>query len=461
MLKIGKIELPDVEPTAANISGSFDILTVGAKTDIDSYRNSFSSRSMALEFIYFKESKYEFIDDFIRVFQNEITKNESIIISYDGAKLFSGKNSAKCIISSYELNKIPGSPNILNVSLDIYYNPLDDSQSSVTKLSYVLCRESVLYSYPKTSPLYNIGWYSDWHDVEPPLGTVDTTLFNNPMNCSFNNYQFQIYQTFSAQGMAFKSGMPDERKLYFIAYDDAIIDGKETVIINNGLNYLKLDLSTLTAEIFQYLGKDNYGAITSPAIKIEVFGKDKVVSEPVVTSVNYDKMGYSVWVEISFKYNNNNGSLRIFTQFASAFDFLISYNGVDVRNPFFFSWEGNPIEKRNYCLNSTPTDLNSALQIESVSTDYKTCIGVSYEVPYIDRTKTSRTETFILNGKYPANRGFGASTRNGAPFYYQHLYDSAFCEVMLVPKSIPNNTELINAYLKMSWCFYPQVIESF
>jgi hypothetical protein len=459
MLKIGKIELQDVEPTAANISGSFDILTVGAKTDIDSYRNSFSSRSMTLEFIYFKEKKYESIDDFIRVFQNEITKNESIIISYDGAKLFSGKNSAKCIVSSYELNKVPGSPNILNVSLDIYYNPLDDSQSSVSKLSYVLRRESVLYLYPKTSPLYNIGWYSDWHDTS--IGTVDTTLFNNPMYCSFNNYPFQIYQTFNAQKMAFKSGMPDERKLYFVAYDDAIIDGKETIIINNGLNYLKLDLLTLTAEIFQYIGKAASGAITSPAIKIEIFGKDQIVSEPVVTSVKYDKMGYSIWAEISFKYNNNNGSLRIFTQFASAFDFLLSYNGVDVRNPFFFSWEDYSIGKRNYCLNSIPTDLNSTLQIESVSTDYKTCIGVSYEVPYIDRNKTSRTETYILNGKYPANRGFGASTKNGAPFYYQYLYDSAFCEVMLVPKSIADNAELINAYLKMSWCFYPQIIETF
>lgn len=457
MFRIGKLEMPDVEPTVANISGSFDVLTVGTKTNIDNYRGAVSSRSMTLEFIYFKEPKYETIDDFIRAFQDEITKAEAITIYYDGTKLFAGKNSAKCIISSYELNKIPGSPNILNVSLDIYYNPMEKAQESVSKLSYVLEKEASLYYTPNN--IYNIAWYSDWHDTS--VGTVDTTLFNNPMYCSFNNYPFQIYQTFNAQGMAFKSGMPDKDRLHFISYDDAIIDNRETVIINNGLNYLKLDLLTLTAEIFQYLGQAPYGVMTSPAIKIEIFGKNRVISDPLISSVTYDKMAYSIWVEISFKYNDNNGKLRIFTQFGSPFDFFISYDGVDVNNPFFFSWGDYPIKNRKYYVNYNPSDLTTRLVAENVSTDYKTCVGVSYELQYIDRSKTERTETYILNGKYPANRGFGASTRHGAPFYYQYLYDSAFCEVMLIPKSVTNDTDLINAFTKMSWCFYPQIIETF
>jgi hypothetical protein len=502
MLKIGKIELPDVYPNTANISGSWDVSVVGSTNIINAIKGAFSNKSLSLEFLYvLDKTKYLTIDDFIVALEEEIINNPSINLESD-LKLFDGAKQGRCVIESYGFNKVTGSPQIVNISMTLHYKPVYTASilnplappslsssfmnidwdilakifgsslvniifettmpENIKLLKATLIKDANIAYLP--SQKYNIGWFREWCDI----GDVDTTLFIDPMPPNLNptiDKPYQIYNSISKMSptaiqdeysIFFNTGMPEEGSTDLITY---IYDANnKTIEIFNGLNKIVLHIDTLTAEISQSFGNGLFGKSINMTLVYNTSTITYTVSEPIYIGTG---IKYGVEITVSFTDASNiKGEIKISTRFATSIEFTIKY-GADSGTNKFYRVGGlnstNDIERHYY----TSTGASTLLTINNcTTTSTNKAIGLSYQSTYT-LGESTYYQTIFYSGKISQGRGLSTSGTTMV-FCTDNILANTptYCSIMIVPKKDISDTDKIDAFGMLAYSFIPKISNS-
>lgn len=505
MLKIGKIELPDVYPSVADISGSWDVSILSSTSSINAIKGAFSDKSLSLDFIYvLDKTKYQTVDDFIADLEEEII-NSPIVDIGSNLNLFDGAKQGRCVVESYEFSRVAGSPNLVNVSLNLHYKPVytasilnpftpipPSSASSFMDIDWNVLIEmfgssiiDILWEVPmpETSAIlkaiittdgeieylpslkYNIGWYDDWCEI----GDVDTALFEPQMPPL--EPEFQIYNSVSNMTstgnpneyiIPFKEGMTPEEEINLIDYSyDA---NSRTLTIFNRLNKVVLTIGDngITADISQYLGGGLWG---KPITMIPIYGTSVPSTNPItINGPVYIGDGIKYGIEVTISFTDNSGyedEIKISTRFAAPIEFTIKYGSNSGVNKFYKVSGLNATydtDRKYYA----PPNKDSSLPLE-VADVYGTnsAVGLSYQSQYTDANGTTRYQTVFYSGKKIQNRGL-SGTGSTMVFCTDNIpiKTPVYCSILISPKSGLSDADKIDAFGMLAHSFTPTIVRN-